>query len=71
MDFMYANKMGVSRSETDVFVNFIMRVPTLNNKGEIDGERDVDRRDVIITVDAAKVLRDMLTEILNSEKPEG
>lgn len=71
MDFMYANKMGVSRSETDVFVNFIMRVPTLDDNGEIAGERDVDRRDIIITVDAAKALRDMLTEILNSEKPEG
>ena len=70
MDYMYANKMGVARSETDVFVNFIMRVPTFDDNGEIVGERDADRRDIIITVDAAKALQEMLTQILNSAKPE-
>ena len=71
MEYLYANKFSLARSETDVFISFLMRVPEFDDKGTIVGEKNVDRRDIVITVDAARALKGMLEDILNAEKPEG
>jgi len=71
MDCMYANRFFIANSSTDTYITFTFAAPELDEKGEIAGDRIIDRREIVLTHEAAQSLEDMLHSVLNGDSKTG